>query len=154
MDSWHKKDTRLEQLMPLIRERLEAGQSVRFSPHGTSMLPMLRQGRDRVILSPVSGPLKKYDIPFYRRDNGQYVLHRIVKTGDHYTCIGDHQYETEPDIRQDQIIAVVTAFTRDDREIPVTDPGYRWYCRLWHWSRPVRRVLVWAREWLGRRLGK
>ena len=136
-----EKNLRLEQLMPLIREQLAAGKSVRFSPRGISMLPMLRQGRDKVVLSPVTGRLKKYDLPLYQRDGGQYVLHRIVGVGETYTCIGDNQYALEHGIRQDQLIAVVTAFTRDDREIPVTDLGYRVYCRLWHWLRPVKRVL-------------
>ena len=63
---------RLEELMPLIRERLAAGESVRFSPHGTSMLPMLKDGRDQVILSPLPEKLKKYDLPLYQRKNGQY----------------------------------------------------------------------------------
>lgn len=150
MDSWTEKAVRLEQLMPLIREQLEAGRSVRFAPRGTSMLPMLRQGKDKVVLSSVSGALRKYDIPLYQRDNGQYVLHRVVKAGDTYTCIGDNQYEREPGIRQDQVIAVVTAFTRGDREIPVTDPGYRCYCRLWHWTRPARHLLARAKDLLRR----
>ena len=136
-----EKNLRLEQLMPLIREQLAAGKSVRFSPRGISMLPMLRQGRDKVVLSPVRGRLKKYDLPLYQRDSGQYVLHRIVGVGETYTCIGDNQYALEHGIRQDQLIAVVTAFTRDDREIPVTDLGYRVYCRVWHWLRPVKRIL-------------
>lgn len=136
----HEIELRLEQVMPLIKEQLANGQTVRFSPRGTSMLPMLRQGRDKVVLSAVKGPLKKYDLPLYQRDNGAFVLHRIVKVGQTYTCIGDNQYVPEPGIRQDQIIAVVSAFTRDDREIPVTDLGYRIYCRLWWWLRPVKRV--------------
>ena len=49
---------RMAQLMPLIRERLDAGQTVRFSPMGISMLPMLRQGIDSVVLSPVPEKLK------------------------------------------------------------------------------------------------
>lgn len=141
MGSLPEKNLRLEQLMPLIREQLAAGKSVRFSPRGISMLPMLRQGRDKVVLSPVRGRLKKYDLPLYQRDSGQYVLHRIVGVGETYTCIGDNQYALEHGIRQDQLIAVVTAFTRDDREIPVTDLGYRVYCRVWHWLRPVKRIL-------------
>ena len=141
MGSLPEKNLRLEQLMPIIREQLDAGKSVRFAPRGISMLPMLRQGKDKVVLSPVKGKLKKYDLPLYQRDSGQYVLHRVVGVGDTYTCIGDNQYALEHGIRQDQIIAVVTAFTRDDREIPVTDPAYRVYCRLWHWLRPVKRIL-------------
>lgn len=152
MGSLPEKKLRLEELMPLIREQLEAGKSVRFAPRGVSMLPMLRQGRDKVILSPVKGRLKKYDLPLYQRDNGQYVLHRIVGVGETYTCIGDNQYALEHGIRQDQLIAVVTAFVRDDREIPVTDLGYRIYCRLWHCFRPIKRVLGRCRRILFSRL--
>lgn len=141
MGSLPEKNLRLKQLMPLIREQLSAGKTVRFSPRGVSMLPMLRQGRDKVVLSPVTGRLKKYDLPLYQRDNGQYVLHRIVGVGETYTCIGDNQYEQEYGIRRDQIIAVATAFTREDRQIPVTDFAYQVYCRVWHWIRPVRRFL-------------
>ena len=47
---------------------------------GDSMLPLIRQGRDLVLVSrKPEGRLKKYDVPLYRRDSGQYVLHRILK---------------------------------------------------------------------------
>ena len=44
---------------------------------GTSMYPMLRNRRDTVVIRPVTGKLKKYDIPLYRRGD-DYVLHRII----------------------------------------------------------------------------
>lgn len=152
MDSLLEKELRLEELMPLIMERLAAGQNVRFSPRGTSMLPMLRQGHDSVVLSPVPERLKKYDLPLYRRDSGQYVLHRIVAVGDTYTCIGDNQCELEAGLRHDQMLAVVTAFSRGDREIKVTSLGYRLYCRIWHYSRGFRRLFRRAKGWLRRLL--
>ena len=130
----------MEQLMPLICESLSAGQSVRFFPKGTSMLPMLRQGKDSVVLSPLPDALRKYDLPLYRRSNGQYVLHRIIKAGDSYTCIGDNQFEKEPGVRREQMIGVVTAFTRGDRKYSVSSWQYRLYCRLWHSGRGVRRL--------------
>ena len=68
--------------MPIIRESLEGGRTVSFSPRGVSMLPMLRQERDTIELSPIVGRLKKYDLPLYQRESGQYVLHRIVKAGE------------------------------------------------------------------------
>ena len=140
--------------MPIIREQLAAGGSVRFGPHGTSMLPMIRQGIDSVTLSPVSGELKKYDLPFYRRDNGQYVLHRILKAKDGvYTCIGDNQFAYEKGIRQDQIIAYVTSFHRGDREIKVTSLSYKLYCRFWHYTRLLRRAWRGANYHLGRLFG-
>jgi len=138
--------------MPLIRETLSQGKSVRFSPRGISMLPMLRQGMDSVILSPLPEKLRKYDLPLYQRENGKYILHRIVKTGDTYTCVGDNQFELESGLRHDQMIALVTAFTRDNREIPVTHPGYRIYCRFWHYSRGLRHFYRRAKGWIRRHL--
>ena len=133
--------TELDNLMPLFRERLEAGQKVKFSPRGVSMLPMLRQGIDCVILSPVPEKLRKYDLPLYRRDDGKYILHRIVKAGETYTCVGDNQFQLEHGVRQDQMIALVTAFTRGEKEISVENGGYRLYCRIWHHSRRLRHFL-------------
>lgn len=138
MISLLSKDVRLEQVMPLIRERLAEGKKVIFGPKGTSMLPMLRQGIDRVELVAVKGKLKKYDLPFYVRDNGQYVLHRIVKVRDTYTCIGDGQYVYEHGVRQDQIIGVMSGYYRGDEYISAKSWRYQWYCRRWHWTRPIR----------------
>ena len=127
--------------MPLFREQLSLGQTVRFSPRGTSMLPMLRQGLDQVVLSPLPETLRRFDLPLYQRDNGQYVLHRIVKVEtDGYTCMGDNQFQPEPGVRRDQMIAVVTAFYRDGKQYRVTDLSYRIYCHVWHGSRYLRRI--------------
>ena len=152
MDSLREKQYRLDELMPLIREQLAAGQSVRFAPRGTSMLPMLRQGIDAVLLSPLPEKLRKYDLPLYRRDNGQYVLHRIVDVGQTYTCVGDNQFELETGVTHDRMIGVVTAFYRAGKAWRVSSPVYRCYCRLWHCSRPVRRFWRRARGWLRRHL--
>ena len=142
----------MEALEPLFRERLAAGQQVRFSPMGTSMLPMLREGRDSVVLSPPPKKLRPFDLALYRRDSGAYVLHRITAVGQTYTCMGDNQFEPEPGLRHEQMLALVTAFTRGDRLISVTAPGYRLYCRLWHYSRPVRHLWRRCKAWLRRRL--
>lgn len=132
---------RLDELMPLIREQLAAGASVRFSPHGTSMLPMLKDGRDQVILSPLPDKLRKYDLPLYQRENGQYVLHRIVKVKDGYTCMGDNQFVPEKGLRRDQMIAVVTCFVRKGKAYSTECLAYRAYCRFWCAVRPIRRFL-------------
>lgn len=152
MDSSKIKHTQLAELMPLIREKLEAGQSVRFSPMGISMLPMLRQGRDSVLLSPLPDKLRKYDLPLYQRDDGKFIMHRIVATGQTYTCAGDNQFVLEQGLRQDQMIGVVTAFYRDDRKISVKSLPYQLYCRLWYYSRPVRHFWRRGTGWLRRHL--
>ena len=144
---------RLAQLLPLMQERLASGESVQFTPQGTSMRPMIQGGRDQVILSPLPEKLKKYDLPLYRRDNGQFVLHRIVKVGQAYTCVGDNQFQMETGIRQEQMIALTTGFYRKGKYYRVDGPGYRLYCRLWHWSRPARGLILRCGHRLKRILG-
>lgn len=136
----------MDDLIPLMKESLTSGQSFRFSPRGISMLPMLRQGKDTVTLSPIKEPLKKYDIPLYQRDDGAYVLHRITEVGETYTCIGDNQFEYEPGLREEQMIAVVTAFTRGKKKISVNAWHYRLYVRFWHLTRPLRWILFRAKR--------
>lgn len=130
----------VEELMPIMTEALQNGNSVRFAPSGTSMMPMLRQGIDSVVLSPVTARLKKYDIPLYRQDGGKYVLHRIVKVSEDYTCMGDNQFLAETGVRHDQVIAVVTAFYRNEKRYSVTQPWYQMYCRIWYHSRQIRKI--------------
>lgn len=151
MNDFAEREVRLEQLLPLILETLEKDKTVSFSPRGISMLPMLHQGRDTVTLVPIHRELKKYDLPLYRRDDGAFVLHRIVATGETFTCIGDNQYELEHGVRRDQMIAVVTSFTRNGKQVEVTDLRYQLYCRLWHWFRPARRFLSRVKGFLRRK---
>lgn len=141
-DSLHKRDVALDTMMPLIRQELAEGQSVRFSPRGVSMLPMLRQGLDTVTISPLPRKLKKYDLPLYQRDDGHYVLHRIIRVGETYTCIGDNQFVKETGVRADQMIGLVTEFTRGEKPISVKDWRYRLYCRIWAMSRFPRRCWI------------
>lgn len=136
----NERHVMLDELMPIITEKLENGNTVTFSPRGISMLPMLRQGIDTVTLSPVKGKLRKYDLPLYKRDDGKYVLHRIVKADEFYTCIGDNQFAFEKGLRHDQMIAVVTKFTRSGKEHSVSELSYKVYCVFWHYSRSFRHL--------------
>ena len=142
-----EKQVTLDELMPLIREQLAGGQSVTFFPHGVSMLPLLREGRDSVTLSSPPERLKKYDIPLYQRADGQYVLHRVIKIGQTYTCMGDNQFVREEGISHGQVIAVCTAVTRDGKRIPTNSKTMRFYATCWHYSRFPRRVAkaIWRR---------
>ena len=130
----------LDDLMPVIREQLAAGKSVTFTPTGSSMMPMLRHNKDVVTLSPITGELKTYDLPLYQRDNGKYVLHRIVGTGDTYTCMGDNQFIKEFGLRAEQMIGVVTEFYRGDSKHTVGETRYKVYCRVWYHSRKFRHL--------------
>lgn len=139
-----KKTVRLSELLPVIEETLAAGGTVKLPITGTSMLPLLVAGRDTVTLSPVTGDLQKFDIPFYRRRDGAFVLHRIVTCAEDntYTLCGDNQWVLEKDIRAEQIIGVVSAITRNGKTFSVNSKKYKRYVRIWHRLLPVRKYIV------------
>lgn len=147
-----EREIQIDELLPLIRERLKAGQSIRnLSFRGTSMLPMLRQRKDTVEIEPLPPRLKKYDLPIYQYPNGKVVMHRIVAVReDRYICLGDNTY-TQETVYPEQLIAVVRAFQRGNRRIQVDSFWYQLYCRIWVALFPIRRFLVRAMRWLRRR---
>ena len=134
----NKQTVNLEEMMPIIEECLASGGTVSFKPHGTSMLPLLREGRDEVTLAPLPKKLKKYDIVLYKRKNGQYVLHRIVGVKNNYNIIGDNQFKIET-VERFQMIGIVIGITRDGKMFKVSSIVYKIYCRFWHYSRFIRR---------------
>ena len=132
----------LSDAIDIIEEVLESGGEFLLSPKGTSMLPLIVQGEDRVVLKQYGDALpKKYDIIFYRRSNGAFVLHRIVKQqkdGGLVLC-GDNQLALERGVLPEQIIGYVSAIHKGDRVVKVTSLRYRLYVRIWCFF-PYRRL--------------
>ena len=151
MDSSNEYVIGGEELLPLIKEWLAAGKKVKnLSFRGISMLPLLRQGKDTVEISPLSKEIRKYDLPMYLRENGKMVLHRVVKIKeDHYLCIGDNTEYFEI-VYPSQIIGIVTAINRGKRRIESNSFAYRLYCRLWRPTRPFRILYKCAKSILRR----
>lgn len=139
------------ELETIIREKIDKGAEVTIQPRGTSMLPLIRQGVDEVILKRPEGRLKKYDIPFYKRKNGQFVLHRIVKVRkDDYVLCGDNQTVYEYGITDDMIIAVVCGIKRDGKVIKPDNPEYLQYCKGHVRKQKIKGKFIWIRSVLSR----
>ena len=123
---------------------------------GDSMRPLIRQDRDILIIEKYEGRLKKYDVPLYKRDSGQYVLHRVLKVRENdYVICGDNRYYKEYGITDRHIIGVLTAVVRNGKEVPITDWRYRIYVHLWCDFFPIRALLLKAKhfpKWLKRKL--
>lgn len=118
-------------MFPIIKEQLDSGGSATFAIHGTSMLPMLKDRKDSVrIIKPKEQP-KKYDIIFYRRKDGSFILHRIVKVKKGgYICRGDNQILNEFPVTEDMVIGVVEAYTRNNEWISVNSKRQYFYSRF------------------------
>ncbi len=136
-----------------FEEQLQKNGKLIYTNVGDSMMPLIRQDRDLLVIRPVHARLKKYDVPLYRRDSGKYVLHRILKVRDQdYVICGDNRWSREYGITDKHIIGVLTAVIRDGKEIPVTDKKYLCYVHLWCDFFPIRALLLRGMHFLKRHL--
>lgn len=134
------KEFSLSEYDETIRLVLDSGGEFTIFPKGTSMLPLIVQGRDSVTLAKPGGDLHRGDIAFYLRDNGQYVLHRVIKAENgHYTMCGDNQLAPETGLENRHIIGIVRRITRNGKTLTDRTFSYKVYRCVWR-SFLVRRV--------------
>ena len=134
----NSKKVEFDDVIDIMREKLE---QVTFTPRGTSMEPMLRDGKDIVVLKKPKGRLCMLDVALYRRDDGAYVMHRVIDVDDkgRYIFCGDNQFTKEKGIREDQIIGVMTSFMRKGTSYSVDSILYKLYSNYIYRTRFTRR---------------
>ena len=142
MENLNKKKISLDEIYPIIKEKIDNGGTVQIPITGTSMNPLLYWGRDTVELAKCKNP-QKYDIIFYRRDDGHFVLHRIVGKNEHgFILCGDNQTQKEYGITENHIIAVVKSITRKNKTFSVDKLSYKLYVKLWTLILPFRNFIL------------
>lgn len=114
-----------------IEEELERSGKILQTTIGDSMEPMLQNRQNIVVIEKADGLLKKYDLPLYRRPNGKYVLHRILKVrkNDYIIC-GDNRIRRET-VPHEWIIGVVSGYYKGKKFISVKDRKYLLYVHIW-----------------------
>ena len=97
---------------------------------GDSMNPMLVEGRDKVVIVPPVFPLKKHDIPVYRKQ-GHYTMHRIVKvTKKGYIICADNRGVLETTVKESDIVGMLEGFYQEDKYIGREDSEFVEYAKL------------------------
>ena len=135
----------IAELWPLISAVLEAGGCFRLWPSGRSMRPLLREGRDSVLLVPPEG-LAVGDIALVRTEDGRFILHRTVAlTEESITLAGDALLSTEGPMPRACVLARVSLVYRDERATDPRSPRMRRYA---HRRALRRRVMGMALEFL------
>ena len=128
-----------------FEEVLERDGRLVYTTVGTSMLPLLRQGRDLFVVEKRGpGRLRAGDVALYRRPPDKYVLHRVIEVREKdYVILGDNCVNREYGITDDDILGVMTGFMRNGKQHAVTEKGYRLYTFLMLHSVGVR--ILWKR---------
>lgn len=128
-----------DRIIPLI----EDGLTVPLTVSGASMNPYIVGGRDTVFISKPAFPLKKGDIAFFERENGQIVMHRICKSGDgQYFFVGDAQTEKEGPISEKQIFGHIKKIIRKGKTDEKGSFTWFFFEKIWIRLIPLRPFLM------------
>lgn len=139
-----------DSLMEMILLQLEKGGKANLTVTGSSMLPMLREHWDSVVLIPADRELIPGDIALYRSNAGSYILHRVIRVGEReYFFCGDNQAYIEA-VPKDKVLAVVTQYAKKGKPHSLTEPGYRLYQTVCVRLFGLRKYYIALRRWLGR----
>ncbi|MDE6834872.1 MAG: S24/S26 family peptidase [Ruminococcus sp.] len=108
---------------------------------GVSMEPMLKNRKNIVILVKAENLLKKYDVALYKRPNGQYVLHRVLKVREKdYIICGDNCWKKEV-VPHEWVLAYMSGFYKNGRLIYPDNEKYQKYIK----TIGIRRKKLWLK---------
>ena len=132
------------ELFPIIKEIFDNNSIACIAVTGMSMYPFLREKIDSVELSPPDFKgMNRGDIVLIRREDGEYVLHRVVrKNRDHFYIAGDAQQLIEGPLHRDQLVAVVTSVRRREKKIKCNNFIWRLLSSIWTLLLPLRRFII------------
>lgn len=135
-------------MSPIISEIVLSGGSVRLDVKGNSMMPLLRNERDAVLLRKADS-ICKYDVVLFKKSDGKIALHRIVDIKDDtYTIIGDNQYRFDYEIRKEDLIAKAVEFIRGKHRI--SEKQIRSFGVFWYATYPLRNFARKGFTWIKR----
>ena len=117
-------DTR--EYVSVLKQLTDDGREVSMRIAGNSMAPFT------IFFRKPEAKLKKGDMVFFKRRNGQYIMHRIhhVKP-DGYYIVGDAQCMIEGPVAGEQIFAVVTKVIRKGKTIQPGDFWWEFFRHVW-----------------------
>lgn len=118
---------------------------------GDSMRPLIRRGRDRVTILPLSRPLIIGDIVLFKGGPERYVVHRVQKIrGNAVRTLGDNCFGPDPWMPLENVWGLVIKMERGGRTFRLDSPASRLLGRIWMLLHPVRRAYRRLRSLAGR----
>lgn len=114
---------------------------------GVSMLPMLRQGEDRVLLVRPSFPLQPDTVALFRREQ-DYVLHRVIAYRNGvYVFRGDNCAADEL-VPETQVLGVLSGFWRGETFHDCTGAENAVYAARARRTLPIRKIKAAFAAWM------
>ena len=139
----------------IFEEELRKSGRLIYTNKGCSMLPLLREDRDVMVIEACKPEeVKRLDAVLFTRKSDAataYVLHRVVK------CNADGSFFVAGDnctggeiVEGSQILGRLTAVIRDGKRREMSKLSYRLYAHIWGDAYPVRFRLLRLRNFIKR----
>ena len=110
-----------------------------FVPGGISMWPILKHRGQSVVVKKKTEKLKRFDVAFYQRAGGTFVLHRVIEpTKDGYVMCGDSQLTYEM-VKEDQVFGVMEGYYVGKNYVLCTDSKYLRKVEKWYKHKRTRK---------------
>ena len=131
-------------LLDNIKTDLLEGRSVRLQAKGWSMLPMIWNERDTLVLDPISQEqLKVGMIVFAQTGSGRYIIHRIARiVGTRIELRGDGNPYQEEYVHPQTVFGELVEVQQKNRCLKKGDWRWRAYALLWPKNGNIRRILL------------
>lgn len=106
--------------------------AIAFVPGGNSMWPTLKNRGQSVVVIKKEERLNLFDVAFYSREDGKFVLHRVIEVAeDGYITCGDSQF-TQEAVKEEKVFGKMAGFYKGKRYVDCSDEKYlakvkRWY---------------------------
>lgn len=127
-----------------VEDEIAAGHTVRFRLRGNSMFPLLRNGKDVVVLKKCpTGALKPMDVVLFRY-RGKHVLHRIIcRDGDNLLIQGDGSMVAKEQCTVHDVVGKVVQVCRPQgRTVSVESWKWRVPSHLWRYTGLLRKWIL------------
>ena len=124
------------------KTEIERNGVIGFVPGGNSMWPTLKNRGQSVVVKKKTEKLKRYDVAFYQRAGGAFVLHRVMMpTEDGYIMCGDSQLVYEV-VKEEQVFGVMEGFYSGEKYVECTNPEYMRKVERWFKQRQIRKFVL------------
>ena len=140
-----------------LEELLDKDGYLAYTIKGISMMPLLHQDRDVVIIRKLNElPLKRFDIVLFKRTKrNEYVLHRILKClpDDRYWIVGDNCISGDI-VDGEDILGILTQIKNGGRRSDPKNLSYQLYINTWCRFYHLRFAILKFRSFLSRAVHK
>lgn len=113
---------------------------------GNSMLPLIKEGIDILVIKKPQRNIKKYDIVLSKRPSGRYILHRVIslsKNMEELVIAGDNSFMKDC-ISPSSVLGILSEIHRNGEEVKMDTLLKRlavWFwCNFFFIRRPIIKI--------------